>query len=807
MNNQARIVIVGGGIMGVSLLYHLAEEGCEDILLIEKGELTSGSTWHAAGQCPSMVGNYNLAKIHNYGNWLYSRLEEITGQYVSWHPSGGIRLALTQDDLDWFHYMKGIANNVGFRMEIIDPEKIKEINPFINTEGVIAGAWTLDDGHADPAGLTNAMAIGAKNMGASIERHNRVLDIKQMSSGEWQVITEKGNIIAETVVNAAGCYARRIAQMVGRDYPIVNVQHHYIVTDVIEEFTQRDEEIQVIRDPRASSYLRQEQQSGLIGIYERKGITEAWPPEGLPPWESASELFSEDLDRFMPWLQHAMERIPIFEDAGIKRVVCGAIAHTPDGGPLLGPVAGLKNFWNCCGASFGIAQGAGIGKYLTQWMLYGDSEINMTGFDSRRYGSYADKNYMNETGFQDYKMTYITPMPGEELSAGRSRRLSPLHNKLKSKGCVYTATFGWERPKWFSLDGREEDYSRRHNNVFDVIRDECLAVRERVGILDLTGFAKYEVTGPDAESYLNRIFANTMPTKEGGIVLAHILSNAGRINAEMTITRMGDNHFYLLSAAIAEIRDFDYLTQAMTEKENIEIVNVTDARGVLVLAGPKAREVMAKVTEEKLDNASFPWLTGKEINISGLPTRALRINYVGELGWEIHPPIEHLEAIYDALWQAGEELGIADFGLYAVDSLRMEKAYRHWGGELTNEVTMIDSDMERFIKLDKDNFIGKEATIRQQQEERLFQLVYFEIEANDSDINGGEPIYIADKCIGITTSGDYGHFVKKSLGFGYVKPDNSLPGTELYIDLLGDRCRATVLKDPIYDPHNERLKG
>ena len=807
MNNQARIVIVGGGIMGVSLLYHLAEEGCEDILLIEKGELTSGSTWHAAGQCPSMVGNYNLAKIHNYGNWLYSRLEEITGQYVSWHPSGGIRLALTQDDLDWFHYMKGIANNVGFRMEIIDPEKIKEINPFINTEGVIAGAWTLDDGHADPAGLTNAMAIGAKNMGASIERHNRVLDIKQMSSGEWQVITEKGNIIAETVVNAAGCYARRIAQMVGRDYPIVNVQHHYIVTDVIEEFTQRDEEIQVIRDPRASSYLRQEQQSGLIGIYERKGITEAWTPEGLPPWESDSELFSEDLDRLMPWLQHAMERIPIFEDAGIKRVVCGAIAHTPDGGPLLGPVAGLKNFWNCCGASFGIAQGAGIGKYLTQWMLYGDSEINMTGFDSRRYGSYADKNYMNETGFQDYKMTYITPMPGEELSAGRSRRLSPLHNKLKSKGCVYTETFGWERPKWFSLDGREEDYSRRHNNVFDVIRDECLAVRERVGILDLTGFAKYEVTGPDAESYLNRIFANTMPTKEGGIVLAHILSNAGRINAEMTITRMGDNHFYLLSAAIAEIRDFDYLTQAMTEKENIEIVNVTDARGVLVLAGPKAREVMEKVTEEKLDNASFPWLTGKEINISGLPTRALRINYVGELGWEIHPPIEHLEAIYDALWQAGEELGIADFGLYAVDSLRMEKAYRHWGGELTNEVTMIDSDMERFIKLDKDNFIGKEATIRQQQEERLFQLVYFEIEANDSDINGGEPIYIADKCIGITTSGDYGHFVKKSLGFGYVKPDNSLPGTELYIDLLGDRCRATVLKDPIYDPHNERLKG
>ena len=350
---------------------------------------------------------------------------------------------------------------------------------------------------------------------------------------------------------------------------------------------------------------------------KEQGITEAWTPEGLPPWESDSELFSEDLDRLMPWVQYAMERIPIFEDAGIKRVVCGAIAHTPDGYPLLGPVSGLKNFWNCCGASFGIAQGAGIGKYLTQWMLYGDSEINMTGFDSRRYGNYADKAYMKETGFQDYKMTYITPMPGEELPAGRSQRLSPLHSKLKSKGCVYTETFGWERPKWFSLDDRKENYSRRHNNVFDVVRDECHAVRERVGILDLTGFAKYEVTGTNAEAYLNRIFANNIPVKKGGIVLAHILSDAGRINAEMTITRMGENQFYLLSAAGAEIRDLDYLSQSMTAEEHVEIVNVTDNRGVLVLAGPKAREVMMKVTEEKLDNDSFPWLTGKEISIAG----------------------------------------------------------------------------------------------------------------------------------------------------------------------------------------------
>ena len=793
--------------MGASLLYHLAEEGCDDILLIEKGELTSGSTWHAAGQCPSMVGNYNLAKIHNYGNWLYSRLEELTGQYVSWHASGGIRLALTHEDIDWFHYMKGIADNVGFHMEIIDAEKIKQINPFINTDGVLAGAWTLDDGHADPAGLTNAMALGATKMGASIQRHNRVIDIKSMPSGEWQVVTEKGNIVAEIVVNAAGCYARRIAHMVDRDLPIVNMQHHYIVTGPVDEFSESDEEIQVIRDPRASSYLRQEQKSGLIGIYEQANMTEAWAPDGLPPWESDSELFSDDLPRLMPWLGHAMERMPLFENAGIKRVVCGAIPHSSDGAPLLGPVAGLKNFWNFCGASFGIAQAAGCGKYMTQWMLHGDSEINMTGFDSRRYGSYADKRYMNAKGFEDYQRTYFTPMPGEELSSGRSQRMSPLYDKLKERGCVFTETFGWERPKWFSLDGREENYSRRHNNVFDVVRDECHAVRERVGILDLTGFAKYDVSGPDAESYLNRICANTIPVKPGGIALVHVLSDAGRIGAEMTVTRLADDQFYVLSAAGAELRDLDYLTQAKTAEEDVEIINVTDNRGVLVLAGPRSRDVLAKVTEEKLDNASFRWLSGKEMQVAGLSTRALRVNYVGELGWELHPPIEHLEAIYDALWQAGEEFGIANFGLYAVNSLRMEKAYAGWGAELTNEVTMIDADMERFMKLSKANFIGKEATLRQQQEERLFQLVYFEIEATDSDVHGGEPIFISDKCIGITTSGGYGHFTQKSLGFGYVDPTNSKPGTALDVDLLGERCRATVLKDPIYDPANERLKA
>jgi len=799
IQTHARIVVVGGGIMGVGLLYHLAEDGCTDILLIEKGELTSGSTWHAAGQCPSLVGNYNLAKIHAYSNDLYPRLEEMTGQYVSWHPSGGIRLALEKQDLEWFKYLHGISQSVGFEMEIIGPDEIGRIVPWLDTKDVIAGAYTSADGHADPSGLTNAMARGATSMGAKIERHNRVTDINLLPSGEWEVVTENGIVVAEIVVNAAGCYARPVSQMVGSDMPLVNMEYHYIVTGNVPEFVDRDEEIPVIRDPRASSYIRQEQMSGLIGIYEGVQMTEAWLPKGFPPWSSDSELFPDDLDRLMPWLGYAMERLPILEEAGIKRIVNGAIPHPPDGPPYLGPVAGLKNFWLCCGSSFGIAQGAGCGKFLAQWMLHGDSEINMTGFDPRRLGVFADEDYARAKSFQDYRMTYATIPPGEELPAGRPQRTSPLYEKLKSKGGVFTETFGWERPKWYSLDGRDEEYDFRRNNVFDVVRDECLAVRERVGILDLSGFAKYDVTGLDAESFLNRLCANRMPAKTGGIVLAHILSKNGRILGEVTITRFADDRFYLLSAAGAELRDLDHLVQGCLDNEDVKIRNVTDDRGVLVLAGPKARDVLASLTDTDLSSESFRWLTGQEISVAGVKLRALRVNYVGELGWELHPANEYMSDLYDALWEAGEDAGIRDVGLYAVNSLRMEKAYRGWGADLTNEVTLPDADMARFD--------ARDDSAKKTDKSCGYRLAYLDVAATDSDVRGGEPVYLNDDCVGVTTSGGYGHHTGKSLAFAYVSPQQAKPGTHLGVDLLGERCAAVVLKEPVYDPQNLRLKN
>src|SRR5580658_2105563 len=636
MKTNARVVVVGGGMMGASLLYHLALEGCSDTVLIEKNELTSGSTWHAAGQCPSITGSYNLAKIHAYSNELYPRLEALTGQYVSWHPSGGLRLATNADELAWLKHVYGYSKSIGFRMEIVGLDEIKRLNPFLTTERVLAAAWTTDDGHGDPSGLCNALAKAARDLGATVVRHNRVLDIRRRSGGEWEVLTERGSIVAEMVVNAAGCYARQVAAMAGADAPITNMQHHYVVTHPIPAFMERSEEIPVMRDSYTSGYFRQEQKSGLMGIYENAGLQEAWAPRGFPEWEASNELFPDDLDRISPWLERAIERMPLFGEAGIRRVINGAIPHTPDGAPLLGPAAGLRDFWMCCGNSFGIAQGAGCGKYLAQWMVHGDAEINMAEFDPRRFGKFADAAYVRDKVFQDYGRTFTTRMPGEEEMAGRPCKMSPLHSRLEAQGCVHSETFGWERPKWFSLDGREEHGSYSRNNVFEVVGNEVAAVHERVGVLDLTGFAKYDISGADSEAFLNRVCANRIPRKVGGIALVHLLSPGGRILGEMTLSRLGEDRFYALSAAAAELRDRDLLTQSLRPGESVRIDNVTEERGVLVVSGPKSRELLESLTDEDLGNERFRWLSAREIRIAKLSVRALRVSYVGELGWELH---------------------------------------------------------------------------------------------------------------------------------------------------------------------------
>jgi len=806
IQSHAKLVIVGGGILGVSLLYHLTKEGWKDIALIEKGELTSGSTWHAAGQCPHMIGSYNLAKVHLHSTNLYKQLEKETDQATGFHECGSLRLAYKQEDIEWFRYIKGILDNVGAPAEIISPNEILKIHPFINLDGIIGAFYTPEDGHTDPTSTTNAMAKGARNGGAKIYRKNRVIDIALLPSGEWKVMTENGDIVCEHVVNAAGSFCPEVGEMVGlKNIPSINMIHHYLVTDEHPEIKKLTKELPVTRDPMASAYLRQEGKGLLIGPYEMDAKT--WALNGMD-WKFDMELLEPELDRIEKHLEIGMNRIPQFKDVGIKKIICGPITHTPDDNFLAGPAPGLKNFWMACAASIGIAQGGGVGKYLAQWIVHGDSEINMLEFEPRRYMSWATKKYAIEKSTDQYKRMYITPMPNESIEIGRPMKTTPIYKKLKDMGAMYLDSYGWEKPTWFAKPGMKEEYSFKRSNAFSYVQKECENIQNNVGILDLSTFAKYEIKGKDSESYLDRLCANSIPKKEGNIILTHTLNKIGRIQSELTITRLANNNFYVLSSTASEIRDLDWFNHNLNKEEKVEIKNVTEDYGVLVLVGPKSRSVLSQLTSESLDNKNFPWLKGKEIEINKVPVRALRINYMGELGWELHHPMKQMESLYDAIYEVGKKDNISNFGTYAVNSLRMEKAYRGWGAELTGEISLVEAGMDRFFNLNKkSNFIGSEVLREKLQSGVDIKIAYLEIDVDDADARGNEPVYHNNKIVGVVTSGGYGFRINKSLAFAYVQAELAKDETELVVEIQGQKRKAKILNSPAYDPQNKKLKS
>ena len=801
MKSHARVVVIGGGVMGVGLLYHLALEGWSDIALIEKGELTSGSTWHAAGQCPHFNGSLNMTKVHLYGTQLYPQLEKLTGQAVSWHGCGGLRLATTDEEVNWLKYVYGISKLAGYEGEIIGPSEIKQYHPYLETFGIKAAFRTVTDGHVAPADITNAMATGARKLGAEIYRRNRVMDVKLLPNDEWRVFTEQGTIDCEHVVNSAGSYCDVVGRWTGHNVPIANMLHQYIITEPLRELIDLKQELPVVRDPYSHAYLREETNGVLVGPYETATAHTCW--DGQPPrWDYESELEVNELDRIMPWLEKATERLPLFGKAGIKSVISGAITHTPDGVYLSGPAHGPKNYWMHCGASIGICQGGGAGKYLAQWMVHGQAEINMREFDPRRFGKWATKDYTAEVSVADYHHMYYCYKPAEQHEVGRGLRKSSLYDRLAKKGAQFAQIFGWERARYF---GAPENYSFRRNNVFETVKAEALAVRERVGLMDLSTFAKFEVKGKDAFAFLNRIVANKLPAKDGGITLTHLLNENGFIESEMTITRLAEDHFYALSAAAAQNYDFDQLSWRLRAGENVTVTDVTDDYAVLVLAGPRARNVLAQCTKADL---SLPWLTAQTSAVAGVTNvRLLRVNYVGELGWEIHVPMGDAPKVFDALMAAGKAHGIVLFGTYAMNSLRMEKAYRGWGSELTAEIDMFEASMPRFIRLEKEDFIGKQASLAKKQRGPRMQLVYMEVDNTDSDCVGNEPVYHGDKLVGLTTSGGFGFAVNKSLAFAYVPPAFTGIGTEFDIMVFTEKRKARIIAEPIYDPSNARLKA
>ncbi|MEQ9491306.1 MAG: FAD-dependent oxidoreductase [Alphaproteobacteria bacterium] len=805
---QAQVVIVGGGIMGCGLAYHLAHEGWTDVVLLEKAELTSGSTWHAAGQITHSTSSFGLGKCVDYNIGLYAgKLEAETGQSVTWHGCGSFRLAYTEDEMDWLRHTLSVGRALKFNIELVRPDRIAELHPFYNLDGVLGALHTPDDGHADPSGITQALAAGARRLGVRIIRRCRATDIKQQPGGEWRISTEQGDIVCEHVVNAGGTYARQMGEWSGLQLPMTSMTHHYFVTDTVPEFLNLEKDLPVVRDDRqVSGYIRMEQKSGLIGIYEKVNPNSVW--EDHCPWDAENELFEADYDRIMPWLENALERMPVFADLGVKREVHGAISHPPDGNPMIGPAPGVRNYWCCCGTQIGIGWGPGLTRELARWMVHGAADISMREFDPRRFGAYAVKEWQVVKAKEDYCLRHEIPFPHFNRLAGRPIKPSPLYDRLKQKGAVFEEVYGHERPRWFARNGVEQrdHYSFRRNVVFDIVGAEVKAVRAGVGIMDISAFTKVEVAGPDAAAFLDRLVPNRLPGKVGGIVLTHLLNRRGRIEIELTIVRLAEDRYYLVCAAFFEQRLLDHLANHRDD-DDITVIPRSDKWSALALQGPKSRAVLATTTDAALDNAGFRWLTAQEIFVAGHSVWAFRMSYAGELGWELHGPRDSMLAIYDALWAAGEVHGVVDYGSFAMNVMRMEKMFKG-AGELTNEVTLPEADVMRFVKMDKGDFVGKAQTQASLDHDLPWICAYLSIDPDGVvDGHGGEAVLLGGEVVGATASVAYGHSVGTVLAFAYIKPRAAVPGTELEVVIAGKARPARVLGEPAYDTENSKPRS
>jgi dimethylglycine dehydrogenase len=811
MKSHARAVVVGGGVVGVSTLYHLAKKGWSDVVLLERKELTSGSTWHAAGLLPLFNMSYSVGQIHKYSVALYKRLGEELGEDIGLRQVSNIRLAMTRDRMDEYHQYAGVAQTIGVNVEFLTPEQVQELWPLCVTDGLIGAIRHPEDGYIQPADLTQALARQARAAGAQIYRETTVVDIAQQASGEWLVKTDKGDITCEHVVSATGNFARQTGAMVGLDVPVIPVEHQYIVTEphpaIKARHAQGLPEMGVLRESDGSWYMREEAGGLILGPYE-VGAPACYV-DGPDP-ESKYELFQEDIERLGPHIESAIRRVPAFGELGIKEVYNGAIAYTPDGSPIVGPAWGLRNFWLNEGHSFGVTAAGGAGWQLAEWIVEGEPTIDMLGVDPRRYGDYATKGYLITKNEEAYANVFTVHYPDEERAAARPLRTAPCYERMRDLGAVFGQKFGWERPNWFAPKGtpQEDDWSFRRSKWFEHVGNECRNVSENVGILDMTAFAKCRLSGPGAEAFLDRFVANRIPRKTGSIALAHALAPRGGVHSEFSIMREGPQSFYLVSAGVYQRLDHDWLRRHMPVDGSVQFENLTGAMGVLVVAGPNSRALMQRVSRDEFSNAGFRWLTARDVVVNMAPCTAMRVNFVGELGWELHHPIEYQNHIFDALWEAGQDLGLKPFGIRAMDSMRIEKSYRMPGAELSIEYAALESGLHRFVNLNKADFNGRDGLTRWQERGFANSFVTLEVhDTRDADAVGNNPIYRDGKVVGRVTSGNYGFRLGKSLALAMVAPEAAQVGTALELDILGDRFKATIIGESPFDPQNERLRS
>ena len=811
MKSKARAVVIGGGVVGVSTLYHLAAKGWDDSILLERKSLTSGSTWHAAGLLPLFNMSYSVGQIHKYSVRFYQELQDETGMDVGFRKVSNIRLASTQDRMDEYLQYKGVADTIGVEVNVLSPQEIKDCWPLVSTENLIGAIQHPEDGYIQPADLTQAFAKGARDKGAKIEINTNVISIKRSPNDTWIVETDKGHIECEHVISCSGNFARKTGKMVGLDLPVIPVEHQYIVTEQHPLIKERKDknlpELGVLRDSDASWYMREEAGGLILGPYEQGAP--ACYVDG-PDENSEYELFQEDLDRISDHIESAIFRVPIFGEVGVKKVYNGAIAYTPDGSPIIGPAWGLKNFWINEGHSFGVTAAGGAGWQLAEWIVNGNPTIDMLGVDPRRFGDYATKSYLIEKNEEAYANVFTVHYPDEERPAARPLRTAPCYERLKKMGGVFGASFGWERANWFAPNGVEaiDDWSFRRSSYHEHIGAEIQNMSKNVGLLDLSGFAKCRISGSSAENFLNFLVANKISKTIGRVSLCHALNSLGGVHSEFTITKESENSFYLVSAGAYQRLDHDWIKKNMPTDNSVIFEDLTNSKGVLVLAGPKSRELMKLVSKDNFENENFPWLTSQIVNIGNYPVLAMRVNFVGELGWELHHPIEYQNQIFDILFQHGSKLNLKPFGIRAMDSLRIEKSYRLPGRELSIEYAALESGLNRFVSENKGDFIGRDGLAEWKSKGLSYGFVTLEVHnVKDADALGNNPIYLDGKVIGRATSGGYGHRIKKSLVLAMINPSLIKTGLKVKIDILGTKYDASIINESPYDPSNEKLRA
>ena len=788
------------------MLYHLTKLGWSDVVLVERKQLTAGSTWHAAGAFHSMNSDPNVARLQAYAISVYKEVEEISGQDVGMHLTGGITIAATSERWEVLRYEHERHRVFGIDSHLITPEEIRKLCPIMDTKDVIGGLFDANEGHLDPYGSTHALAKSARKAGAEVYLNTMVEDLVHKSDGGWTVVTDKGNIECEHVVNAAGLWAREVGKMASVHVPIVPMEHHYILTGDIDELVEFDRELPLILDMDGEMYLRQERNGVLLGVYEKNSTP--WSVDGTSWDYGESDLLEPRLENIENELMRGFERFPAVADAGIRRIINGPFTFAPDGNPLMGPVRGVQNYWSCCGVMAGFSQGSGVALALSQWMINGETEGDIFAMDVNRFGAFATKSYAVEKANEFYQNRFYLLCPNDEWPAARPHKVSALHDRLQSANAVFGSSFGLEVPLWFAPKGSAptEIPSFRRSNAHEPVGEECRAVRERVGILDSSSIAKYEISGPNAESFLDYLLASRLPDL-GRIRMGPALLPSGHLKGDLTVMRLAQNKFMITGSGYLQEFHMLWFEQHAGGK-NLRIVNRTDELSAIAIAGPRSRELLGLLTSENVDNGSMPFMSVRTMNVGIAPCLTARISFTGELGYEIYLPTIYARSLYDQLLEAGDSLGIRAFGIRALLSLGMEKSFGIWSREFTPDYTPAMCGLDRFVDYGKADFVGREAALADRDARPEHRLVTLEIDSIDADAWGYEPVWYKDEYAGFVTSGAYGHTVRKSLALAYVQ-SNFLDASneEFSVHVVDQRRSAVIVPGAAYDPSGSKMRS